>query len=185
LIIIGFRIKGKENIPADGPCIIASNHVDFYDPLFLASAMPKRVLFFMAKQSLFEIPVFGRIIKMLGAFPVSRGEGDVSAIRRSVAILKENKTLAMFPEGTRSGTGELLQGLDGVGLIAERSKAPIIPVRLVKIKKRFRRTTLIIIGKPLCLDHIGMPEDKRERRKFIAAVVMESIALLGRNEDNV
>jgi len=179
---VGCRVEGAHNVPAEGSCIVASNHVTVCDPVFLACAMPGRVLHFMGKQSLFDIPVLGWLFAKCGGFPVSRGEGDVSAIRYSVSLLREGKVLAIFPEGTRSGTGELNKAFDGVGLIAEKSKAPVIPVRIMKVrgrKKGFRGRTRIMIGDPLYLEAMDMPENKRERRTYIAAAIMESISMLG------
>jgi 1-acyl-sn-glycerol-3-phosphate acyltransferase len=178
--LLGCRVEGAENVPKEGPCIVAANHINYSDPFFLACAVP-RVLHFIGKESLFKKPVMGWVLRKFGAFPVSRGEGDISAIRRCMAILKGNETLGIFPEGTRSATGEMNQALDGIGLIAERSRAPIVPVRIVKLKKGkwARHKTRIHIGPPLLLHELAdLPEDKRLRRKFIATSVMERIANL-------
>lgn len=184
--IIGCRIDGLAHVPTEGPCIIAANHINYFDPVFLAGAIPKRMLCFIAKDSLFRKPVLGWLLGKLGAFPVSRGEGDISAIRRCMTILKEGKTLGIFPEGTRSATGEMNQALDGVGLIAEKSRAPIVPVRIVKVKGRKiwqRHRTRLCIGPPVLLHELtDLPEDRRVRRKYIASLVMEKISLLGEKE---
>ncbi|MCL1791174.1 MAG: 1-acyl-sn-glycerol-3-phosphate acyltransferase [Peptococcaceae bacterium] len=179
--IIGCRVVGAQHVPKTGSCIIAANHINYFDPFFLVCAIP-RILHFIGKATLFRNPIVGWVLKKLGAFPVSRdGEGDISAIRRCMAILKENNTLAIFPEGTRSATGEMNQALDGVGLIAERSRAPIVPVRIIKLKKGKwgRHKTRIHIGPPLLLHELTeLPDDKRLRRKAIAITVMEKIAAL-------
>lgn len=80
----------------------------------------------MAKKELFEIPVFGKLITSLGAYPIDRSRGDVGAIRRSVAILREGRALAMFPEGTRNFEGKV-GAQAGVALLATLAGVPVLP----------------------------------------------------------
>ena len=97
------RVIGIENVPHEGPLIVACNHVSYVDPVALGVALPRRV-WYMAKAELFHIPVLGPTIAALGAYPVDRGKGDVAAIRGSVRVLKEGKAIGIFPEGTRNLT---------------------------------------------------------------------------------
>ena len=94
LLLLGMRIKvvGRENVPKEGAFILAVNHKSNLDPV-IAGAFCPRQLTFMAKEELFKNPVFGGLIKMLGAFPVSRGKGDVGAIKGAFAILKNQKAM--------------------------------------------------------------------------------------------
>ena len=126
-----FRIKvhGKEHFPAEGAVIVAINHKSFWDAPLVAAELPRQ-LAFMAKKELFSIPVLGAIIKWAGAFPVSRGTGDLGAIKAALAALKAGKVMAIFPEGTRVKGDQTHSAKAGVALIAEKTGAPIVPVAI-------------------------------------------------------
>ncbi len=100
------RVYGRENIPAEGAVILAANHASNIDPPLMASLI-ERPVSYMAKIELFENPIFGAAIRRCHAFPVKRGESDRGAIKAAVTVLKEGRVLGLFPEGTRSKTGEL------------------------------------------------------------------------------
>jgi len=119
------RVIGAENVPLSGPLIVACNHVSYFDPPALGSAAP-RPLRYMAKAELFKIPVLGPAIAALGAYPVDRSRGDVSAIKRSLDVLRTGAALGIFPEGTRNPSGTI-QAQQGVALLATLSGAPVLP----------------------------------------------------------
>ena len=120
-----FRIRGTEHVPLQGGLIVAANHISYFDPPAVGCALPRQ-LTYMAKSELFDIPVFGKLIGALGAYPINRGRGDIGAIKRSVALLREGHAIAMFPEGTRNFEGK--SGAQaGVALLASLSGAPIVP----------------------------------------------------------
>lgn len=123
------RIEGLENVPREGPVLVAANHLHNADPVLLAMAFP-RVLYFMAKRELFGNRAFGGLIHWAGAFPVDRGKADRAAIRHAEALLAAGHAVAMFPEGTRSRTGRLGAGQPGAGLILVRSGAPLLPAAI-------------------------------------------------------
>ena len=123
------RISGRENIPANGPVILASNHLSLLDPPLLGSYATRRVRF-MAKEELFANPLLGTIIKELGAFPVRRASADRQAIKTGLAILDEGGVMAIFPEGTRSLSGEVGKAMPGVLMLAAKSGAAIVPVAI-------------------------------------------------------
>lgn len=107
-----YRIKvvGKENIPADGPVIICSNHISNVDPP-VVGITSSRNIYFLAKEELFKNPLIGGILKKVHAFPIKRGMRDRNALRKGLDILKEGHALGLFPEGTRQKSGEIGQGL--------------------------------------------------------------------------
>ena len=113
------EVYGRENIPAEGPVVIASNHLSLLDPPVLGAAATRKV-HFMAKSELFKPAWFGALIRKLGAFPVKRGEMDREAIKTGLAILKENKV-------TRSKTGELGRAGGGAFMMGVKRKAKIVP----------------------------------------------------------
>ena len=129
LVIVTSRdVRGTENIPKTGPVIFTCNHFSVGDPPTLTGTFPRRIVW-MAKQELFDFPVFGKLYSMGGFISVRRFEGDLRAVRRSQAALRRGHVLGMFPEGTRSG-GRLGRGEPGTALIALRTGAPILPAAI-------------------------------------------------------
>jgi 1-acyl-sn-glycerol-3-phosphate acyltransferase len=117
---------GRDHLPLTGPLIIAGNHVSALDPFLIAQVLPpQRQVQFMTKKELFT-PLLSIFIGGGGSFPVDRQTNDTAAIRNAIRILNRGGTVGIFPEGTRGG-GEMQAG---VGLIALRGKAPIVPVGL-------------------------------------------------------
>ncbi len=125
-----FEVVGRENVPREGPLILASNHLNNADPPMIALAINTRYPTFMAKQEMINWPVLGPAFRIFGAFPVRRGEADLAALRAASDIVKSGKMLVMFPEGTRSRTGGLTPAHPGTALIALRTGAPILPVAI-------------------------------------------------------
>jgi 1-acyl-sn-glycerol-3-phosphate acyltransferase len=132
IVVVGrfyFRLKveGRENIPSDGPFILAPVHRSNLD-FALASAVTRRHLKYMGKSSLWKHKWFGRIISSMGAYPVERGTADREALTITIAVLKAGHGTVLFPEGTRR-TGPVIEDLfEGPAYLASRSGAPIIPV---------------------------------------------------------
>ena len=125
-----FRLEavGQELVPATGPVLIVSNHVSVLDPPLVGGSVPRPV-YFMAKEELFRIPLFGRLIAALNARPVRRDGSDMRALKGSLALLQEGRAILVFPEGTRGVEGEPPRaGRPGVGMLAVLSGAPVVPV---------------------------------------------------------
>ncbi len=128
-----------QNIPSKGPVIIACNHVSYLDPLIAGFGTRRRV-YFLAKASLFKNRFFGWLIKRLGAFPLKEeGGNDISAIKRSLRLLRGGKVVVIFPEGTRSYDGDLQKAHPGVGMLAFKSRAVVIPVYIDGSEKALPR----------------------------------------------
>jgi 1-acyl-sn-glycerol-3-phosphate acyltransferase len=127
--LYGCRVKGGDNLPARGPVIVACNHKSLADPV-VAGMVCYRPLRYMAKKELFANPYLRRLITSLGAFPIDRGAGDREALVRSLQILEEGGLLLMFPEGTRQTDDAVHEFFPGVGMIALRSGAPVVPLAM-------------------------------------------------------
>jgi 1-acyl-sn-glycerol-3-phosphate acyltransferase len=121
------RVTGVEQLPRQGPLLLASNHVSVLDPPMIGSMAP-RPLQFMAKAELFRIPLLGPLIRRLNAHPVERDGADAGALRHALLLLREGKALLVFPEGTRGTEGTLGAGRAGAGLLAAHADAPVVPV---------------------------------------------------------
>jgi 1-acyl-sn-glycerol-3-phosphate acyltransferase len=120
-------VIGAENIPLEGPVLIAPIHrsnVDFALTLFIS----KRKAFFMAKDSLFRVPLLGPLITHLGAFPVHRGSADRESMAHSEAVLQQGHALVLFPEGTRQEGRTVAPLHDGAMFVAARTGAKVVPV---------------------------------------------------------
>lgn len=141
------QIEGYENFPQQGKTIVFSNHFSLMDPILIGCILPRQV-FFMAKVELFKFPIFSWLLKKLGAFPVRRGTADLSAIKNSLKVLKEEKVFGIFPEGTRNKSGKIRTFSHGVAAIAHKSKAQTVPIAIIGDYKIFKPIK-VKIGKPL------------------------------------
>lgn len=178
----GWRVEGREHIPAEGPVILVANHISYLDPPLLGAAV-HRPVHFMAKAELFRNRIIAKILRRFNAFPVERGTPDRQAIRRSLEVLSEGNVLVMFPEGTRSRTGELLPGQNGVALLALRTRATVIPAGIAGTSKEDRRLhppggrpiIAVHFGPPVPLDDLYDAADRREAMREAVDRVMTSI----------
>ena len=184
LFKLGLRlnVEGTENIPQEGPLVIASNHLSLLDPPVIGVAAPRKV-HFMAKQELF-VPILGDIYKALGAFPVRRGGADRAAIKHGIDILKDNKVLAIFPEGTRSKTGKLGKAEPGALMMASKAMATIVPCCVIgtdfQRQGRIWPKVTVRFGKP-----IYFPVDAVVNKEFLHDMtenLMQHIAALQAGE---
>ena len=141
------EIQGRENLP-DEPVVLCANHSSAWDPVLLVCALyddvPMRI---MAKQQLFRIPLVGGFIRFMGAFPVDRGNSDISAIKTAIKALRDGISLLIFPEGTRVKKGQQVRPKGGVTMIAIRSGVKMLPVFISSTRRLFHKLA-VVIGKP-------------------------------------
>ena len=198
LLIWRPRVEGRENIPARGPVILASNHLSFVDSLLIPMVSPRRVSF-LAKAEYFETPgIKGRLMKAfftaIGAIAVRRGEHRAAqdSLDQALAVITSGSAFAIYPEGTRSLDGRLYRGRVGVGWLALKSGAPIVPVGIVgtrellpvgaKIPKMVRVS--VRFGDPIDaskLNFVGEPvaENPKARRAVADEVIGQIQKLSG------
>ena len=129
LAAVMFRpsVSGRQRIPLEGPVLVAPIHRSNLDFAFTLFISPRKV-FFMAKDSLFHVPVLGRALIALGAFPVKRGTADREALRSAEEVLRAGHALIMFPEGTRKYGPHVEPLHDGAMFVAARTGATVVPV---------------------------------------------------------
>ena len=125
--IFRFRAHGRRRIPRRGGLLLAANHQSYLDPV-LVGMSARREVSFMARRSLFRNRMFGALIRVLRAFPVSREGRDTGAMREAVERLRSGRCLLVFPEGARTRDGEIGPLRRGVLSLAERADAPVTPV---------------------------------------------------------
>lgn len=127
--VLRLTISGVEHVPSTGSVLLMSNHESNLDPVLIGSALPRAVSI-PGKQELFEIPVFGRLLRSLGSYPVQRGGADAASLRRSLQVLRHHGVLVVFPEGRRSRTGEIGSFQPTLAKLAIRERTAVIPVGL-------------------------------------------------------
>ncbi|MGQ9705885.1 MAG: lysophospholipid acyltransferase family protein [bacterium] len=189
VILFRFRSYGVGNIPVKGPVIIASNHTSVFDPPLIADGQ-LRVLYYMAKSELFRNPLFRALIISYGAFPVRRGEGDVKAMRTALNLLSKKRAVLIFPEGTRSKTGEIGEGREGAGMLVYKASAVVIPTyiknsnKILIPEKGFQLPKIEIrYGKPKDFSHLRCEKPSRELYKKVSQIIMDEIARLKSEAD--
>jgi len=132
------KIEGIENIPKKGAVIIASNHVSYLDPAVLVASLNRKI-YFIAKKEVFKNTFVSFILKKMNVFSVDRENVDIAAFKKTINILREEKILGIFPEGTRSSNGELQELKLGVVKIAMKTGVPILPVGISGTHKIYPR----------------------------------------------
>lgn len=163
-----WQVKGKENIPSQGPLLVVANHLNLADPPLVSVSLNRKAMF-MAKEELFRSKFSNYFISSFGAFPVHRGQLDRKALRQADKILAEGLALVMFPEARRSKNTQLQPAFPGSALIALRSGAPILPVAITgteKMKGAFwilhRPRLTVSIGHPFHLPSVNGKVSKTE-----------------------
>ena len=175
--VFRFRVVGAQNVPQDGPLIVAANHISNFDPPLLGVALPRPVSY-MAKKELFAMPVLKQLIPRLNAYPVDRQAGGTAALRASLRLLKEGRAVGIFPEGGRnvSGTNEEKAG---AAFLAAASGAPVVPAAIVGTRKLrpFGRVT-VVFGEPVRVER-NRQSDGGDLEKGAAEIMQRIRALEG------
>ena len=151
-IIFPTKVIGAENIPAEGPVLLCSNHVSMVDPVLLATSF-KRQTSFLAKKELFSTKFTNWFFRTLGMVPVDRGASDIQAMRVCLEVLNEGGLLGVFPQGHRYKQDEKREIQNGAAMMALRSRAQVIAAHVSAPMKPFRKTT-IRFSKPVDLSDL-------------------------------
>ncbi len=178
-LVARVRLRGHYNVPRQGPYIIVANHLAWTDIPLIPAYLPGKVVY-MAKEELF-FGRFGWLVRLLGAFPVKRGEGDRQALRAADEQLKQGKVLIIFPEGTRSKTRTLAKAHSGMGMIALRSGAPVVPVAIwgsENVLKKFGARVTISYGEPIALKPKGAKVTREDIDEATEKVMRNIAAML-------
>jgi 1-acyl-sn-glycerol-3-phosphate acyltransferase len=173
-----------EQVPMAGPLILVSNHINFLDiPLVFTHLQPRPLTAFV-KVETWDNPIMGWLFNLYDAIPIERGAPDRTALHQGMAALKEGKILAISPEGTRSNDGCLKRGYPGVALVAQISRAPLLPLVFYGGENfhqnfhRLRRTDFHIrVGRQFWVNQ-GDRVGQRDDRQAITDEIMYQLAAL-------
>lgn len=177
------RIYGAEHVPQQGPLVVVSNHASYFDPPILSSCVGRPVAY-MAKEELFHIPIFSQAIQWYGAYPVSRGAADRSAIRSALKYLESGWAAGIFLGGTRTLDGRITDPKMGAALIAAKAKAPLLPVSLWGSQKILKKGSVIPQTVPVTV-RIGKVIDAPSStdREELQAVTQQCVAAINALHD--
>ncbi|MCS0600780.1 1-acyl-sn-glycerol-3-phosphate acyltransferase [Streptomyces sp. LP11] len=190
------RIEGRGNVPADGPAIVAGNHLSFSDH-FLMPAILKRRITFLAKAEYFTGPgVKGRLtaffFRSAGQIPVDRSgrEAGQAAVREGLGVLARGELLGIYPEGTRSHDGRLYKGKVGVAVMALKAGVPVVPCAMIGTfeaqppGRRLPRVRPVTIrfGKALDFSRFAGLEDEKAVLRAVTDEIMYAILTLSEQE---
>jgi 1-acyl-sn-glycerol-3-phosphate acyltransferase len=186
------RIEGAlDEIPREGPVILAANHISNADAVILGAWLTKnlgRRIHWLGKKEMFDWPVVGYVARNGGIHPVDRAAADVDAFRTAERVLREGHILMIFPEGTRSPTGELQKPKDGLAMLALRTGAPIVPIGISntdrvwpkgKLLPRPGRHATMRVGHAFRLaDELPAGLDRKSAKSAATDLIMRRIAAL-------
>lgn len=183
-IYFRFEALQIDNIPKEGGILLTPNHVSFLDPPLSGIGL-KRPTHFFARNTLMKNFLLTWFFKKLNCIAVNRDQLDTKTFRKAVKLVQSGEILVMFPEGTRSSTGELQPGQQGIGMIAHHAGVKVVPCYIDGARNALPRGTQfpkpqkirVIYGKPLDFTHFPI-QTKREAYAAIANQIMEEIKKL-------
>lgn len=182
---VRFQVVGRENIPAQGPYIVALNHTSVVDTPVLLLTFPLQKWRFFAVDKWRSHPIYGPIMDWLGAIYIKRDRVDRHQLRQALSAIQAGTVFGLAPEGTRSFDGKMLAAKDGAAYLASRANVPILPVGLVNNDvlftniKRLRSTTIEVqIGEPFTLPEIGRRVKSRDLTAYTHYIMVHIAAQL-------
>ena len=182
-LLFPFKVQGKENIPKkddERQLVICCNHISLVDPAFILCSVPKHI-HFMAKAEMFKSKIGNWFFNtVMGAFPVDRGKGDVSALDVATDLVKNQKLLGIFPEGTRSKDGTQGQFKSGVAYIVQHTGADVLPVCVCTKSGRVKlfRRTIVRFGPVITREELGYTENETPNLRKATRVLSARVKAL-------
>lgn len=184
-IFFRFRIIHPERRVLTGPVILAMNHQSYLDPP-LAGVASGREVFFLARKTLLDVPVFSWLLPKLNVVPVDQEGTDRSALKALIRILKAGRGTVVFPEGSRTLDGELQPAQPGLGFVVAKTLVPVSPMRIFGAHEalprgggRFRLHRItIVVGEPIQFTSADLEPRGKETYQRLSERIMEAIAAL-------
>jgi len=168
--IIGFRVRvsGREHVPREGGVLVCSNHQSYFDPVLVGLACD-RPMNYLARKSLFKSAPFRWLIELYDAIPIDRDGFSMQGIKETLKRLKREEMVLIFPEGTRTETGQMSPLKPGFCAVARRGKSALLPVGIDGAYDSWPREQLlpglaaihIVIGEPIPAEQVaGMSDEE-------------------------
>ena len=192
------RFYNPEQVPLQGPVILAANHASYIDPPLIGSGL-KRSINYLARDNLFRFPVVGAILRSWQVVPVDRDGGGARGLKAILDRLLAGGAIIVFPEGTRTRDGQLQPARSGIGLTVIKSTAPVVPVRvfgtynaygrLLRVPRPYRVT--VKYGQPMLFEELRAEAKTCSKTRLkeiyqqVADEIMAAIAKLEPHEDQV
>ena len=180
------RVSGREHVPAKGGAVIAANHCSYLDPPVMAGCSNRRIVQFMARDTLFSNPVARWFFPRVGVIALDRTKGDLGALKKAIATLKEGQVIGLFPEGTRSPDGQMREAKGGIGFLIAKGNVPVVPLYISgtfaafpKGADKLRPGRLVArFGPPISPDEIRAAMPAKNDYEAVGALVMSRIRAL-------
>ena len=179
------RIMHRERMIQTGPVILAMNHQSYLDPP-LAGIACDRAIYFLARRTLMDLPLFRWLLPKLNVIPVNQEGIDRSALKALIRVLKLGNAALVFPEGARTLDGNLQPAQPGVGLVIAKTLAPVVPMRIFGAHQALPRgggglhfvPITIVVGEPIFFTPVERESPATNRYEQISQRVMDAIAAL-------
>lgn len=161
------RCEGREHWPETGGGLVCSNHQSFFDPPLIGMTCPRQMNY-LARDTLFKVPVLSQVMSFLDAIPIDREGSGLSGLKETMKRLRAGELVLIFPEGTRTHDGELLPLKPGFCSVARRSRVPLIPVGMDGAYQAWPRTSplplpgklAVVIGQPITAEEAAAMNDE-------------------------
>ncbi len=179
------KFEGVENIPPKSKnFIVVSNHLHMSDPIIMSWKIPHFIRF-MGKEELFKGWFMNTFSHMLGGFPVQRGTGDMSALNHGIDLYKQGYPIGIFPEGSRSKTGEPGRAKSGTALVAKLAEANILPCGVSYSNgNKFRSKVVLRYGKLIPYEALELEGDSPRALKKATTVMWSAVLeLIGKSKE--
>src|SRR6059036_4012101 len=183
-----FRVINRERMIQSGPVILAMNHQSYLDPP-LAGITCDRAIYFLARRTLMDLPLFRWLLPKLNVIPVNQEGIDRSALKALIRVLKAGNAALVFPEGSRTVDGSLQPAEPGLGLVIAKTLAPVVPMRIFGAHEALPRggdglhfvPITIVIGEPMFFTAADLNPPGKDLYNRLSQRVMEAIAALQLN----
>jgi 1-acyl-sn-glycerol-3-phosphate acyltransferase len=185
-LLFRLRVIHRERMIQSGPVILAMNHQSYLDPP-LAGTASDRPIYFLARRTLLDVPLLGRILPKLNVIPVNQEGVDRSAIKAVIRVLQAGNGVLVFPEGSRTLDGKIQAAEPGLGLVIAKTLAPVVPMRIFGAREALprgggRRLRLvpitIVIGEPILFSAADLEPSGKNLYAALSDRVMKAISTL-------